>query len=171
MGKVRGHVKWFDAARGYGFLLVNDGGGDVLLHANVLRNFGRSSVTEDSLFEFELQETDKGRQVTIIHEIQNNITEINLDEQKSSNEKDSLEKDIFPARVKWFDKSKGFGFANIFQSDEDVFLHVEVLKRYGLSDLQAGEAIAISITDGPRGRMAEGIFSWDEQKSEKENKD
>ena len=89
----------------------------------------------------------------------------------SSNEKDFSEKVLFPARVKWFDKSKGFGFANIFQSNEDIFLHMEVLKRYGLSDLQAGEAIAISITDGPRGRMAEGIFSWDEQQSEKENKD
>ena len=45
-----------------------------------------------------------------------------------------------PARVKWFDKGKGFGFANVFGRPEDVFIHVEVLRQSGFADLQAGEA-------------------------------
>ena len=64
-------------------------------------------------------------------------------------------------RVKWFDKGKGFGFANIFGSAEDVFLHVEVLRRSGLSDLQPGEALAIRVIDGKRGRMAAEVHAWE----------
>jgi cold shock protein len=66
-----------------------------------------------------------------------------------------------PARVKWFDKAKGFGFANIFGRPEDVFLHVEVLRRSGLADLQPGEAVALRVTEGKRGLMAVQVASWE----------
>ena len=72
---MQGHVKWFDSVRGYGFLVVDDSDGDVLLHANVLKNFGRSSIAENSIIEFELQETEKGRQVITIHEIRNPVND------------------------------------------------------------------------------------------------
>ncbi len=64
-------------------------------------------------------------------------------------------------RVKWFDKAKGFGFANVFGSDEDIFVHVEVLRRSGLADLQPGEALALRVIEGKRGRMASQVISWD----------
>ena len=66
-----------------------------------------------------------------------------------------------PARVKWFDKSKGFGFANVFGSDEDIFVHVEVLRRSGFADLQPGEAIGLKVVEGKRGHMASSVTSWD----------
>ena len=69
--------------------------------------------------------------------------------------------DLEPARVKWFDKAKGFGFANVFGKPEDVFLHVEVLRRSGLSDLQPGEALALRVIDGKRGRMAAEVVAWE----------
>ena len=59
-----------------------------------------------------------------------------------------------PARVKWFDKGKGFGFANVFGRPEDVFIHAEVLRVSGFADLAAGEAVALRIVEGKRGRMA-----------------
>ena len=65
------------------------------------------------------------------------------------------------ARVKWFDKTKGFGFANIWGSSEDVFVHVEILRRSGLADLQAGEAVAIRVISGKRGKMAAEVCSWE----------
>ena len=71
MKKVFGHVKWFDIDKGFGFLIVEDDGGDVLLHANVLKNFGRTSISEGTKIEFEFQETDKGRQVSLIYNIFN----------------------------------------------------------------------------------------------------
>lgn len=68
---------------------------------------------------------------------------------------------LVPARVKWFDKAKGFGFANVFGSSEDVFLHSEVLRRSGLADLQPGEAVCLRVIEGQRGRMATIVAAWD----------
>jgi CspA family cold shock protein len=68
---------------------------------------------------------------------------------------------IEPARVKWFDKAKGFGFANIYRDPEDVFVHIDVLRRSGLANLQAGEAIGIRLFNGERGRMAIDVVTWD----------
>jgi CspA family cold shock protein len=65
------------------------------------------------------------------------------------------------AHVKWFDKATGFGFANICGSSEDVFVHVEILRRSGLADLQAGEAVAIRVISGKRGKMAAEVCSWE----------
>ena len=162
MKKVFGHVKWFDIDKGFGFLVLKDGGGDVLLLPNVLKNFGRTSVSEDTNIEFEFLETDKGRQVSTFYKI------LNLENEKNSEKNDpSLSKntntEFYPARVKWFNKSKGFGFANIFKSSDDIFLHIETLKRSGLSDLETGEAIVLAVTEGPRGKMADTILTWDDQ--------
>ena len=66
-----------------------------------------------------------------------------------------------PARVKWFDKAKGFGFANVFGRPEDVFIHVEVLRVSGFADLASGEAVALRVLDGRRGRMAVQVLSWE----------
>ena len=166
---LKGHVKWFDTSKGYGFLVVEDGSGDILLHANVLKNFGRGSVAEGMSVDFEVQETERGRQVSRILDI-----ETPKDDQMDANASDfgvpvvdGVE--MVPARVKWFDKSKGFGFANSFKSELDIFLHMEVLRHYGFSDLQSGEAIVIQIVDGPRGKMAGAIHAWDEPMILEEN--
>ena len=66
-----------------------------------------------------------------------------------------------PARVKWFDKIKGFGFANVYGRSEDVFIHIEVLRRSGFADLQAGEAVCLRIFEGERGRMAAQVCAWE----------
>ena len=169
MVTLKGHVKWFDTSKGYGFLVVEGGSGDILLHANVLKNFGRGSVAEGTSVDFEVQETERGRQVSRIIDI-----EVPRDDSLDSDgsdfgvpEVDGIE--MVPARVKWFDKSKGFGFANSFKSGLDIFLHMEVLRHYGFSDLQSGEAIVIQVVDGPRGKMAGAIHAWDEPKILEEN--
>lgn len=163
MVMLKGHVKWFDTIKGYGFLVVEDGSGDILLHANVLKNFGRGSVAEGTMIDFEANETERGRQVSRILEIEGPKEEL-VDGSGSDFEiPDVVGVKMVPARVKWFDKSKGFGFANTFKSEEDIFLHMEILRHYGFSDLQSGEAIVIQVIDGPRGKMAGSIRAWDER--------
>jgi CspA family cold shock protein len=164
MVMLRGHVKWFDTSKGYGFLVVEDGSGDILLHSNVLKNFGRGSVVEGTVVNFEIQETDRGRQVSRIVDIEGPNDELTSDDESEFGLPIVDEVEMVPARVKWFDKSKGFGFANAFKSELDIFLHMEVLRHYGFSDLQSGEAIVIQIVDGPRGKMAGAIHAWDEPK-------
>ncbi|MEX0970245.1 MAG: cold shock domain-containing protein [Paracoccaceae bacterium] len=157
---ITGLVKWFDAGKGYGFILVEDEGGDILLHANVLRNFGRGSISEGAEVSFSVQQTERGRQVAEIYEI-SAPAETETDEEARMAMPDVGDAPLVPARVKWFDKVKGFGFANVFGSSEDIFLHMEILRHYGFSDLAPGEALSLQVVDGPRGQMAGAIYSWD----------
>ncbi len=154
---VHGRVKWFDVGKGFGFILDDEGGPDILLHANVLRNFGQGSVAEEARISVLAQNTPRGIQAVEVVSIE-------------PPEGFAMDGDVVdlapdvpfvPARIKWFDKAKGFGFANVFGHPEDVFVHVEILRRCGLADLQPGEAVAIKVVDGPRGKMAAEVRSWD----------
>ena len=159
---IRGQVKWFDPAKGYGFVLSDLGGPDVLLHVNVLRNFGQSSVADGSGIEVVTHRTDRGVQaVEIISITPPERADTPVLSDLVDLDADGLDVPLEPARVKWFDKTKGFGFANVFGSDEDVFLHVEVLRQSGLSDLQSGEALAMRVIDGKRGRLAVEVQAWE----------
>ncbi|MBY6055952.1 cold shock domain-containing protein [Leisingera daeponensis] len=161
--QVHGLVKWFDPAKGYGFVVSDTGGPDILLHVNVLRNFGQSSVADGARIEIVTHQTGRGVQAVEVISIQpperedtpvlSDFAELDMD----SLQNEPLE----PARVKWFDKGKGFGFANVFGRSEDVFLHVEVLRQSGLADLQPGEALAMRVIDGKRGRMAVEVLAWE----------
>ncbi len=160
---VRGQVKWFDPTKGFGFILADDGGPDILLHANVLRNFGQSSIADGATVEISVLETDRGLQAV---EVMSVIPPASAAADGQVGEAPDLPEDwqdmeLEPARIKWFDKSKGFGFANVFGSAEDVFIHVETLRQSGLADLQAGEAICLAAEDGKRGRMAVLVRTWD----------
>ena len=157
-----GRVKWFDPAKGFGFIFADEGGPDILLHANVLRNFGQSSVADGAGIEVSVQETPRGIQaVAVLRIIPGEplaATEGSAPEQPQPFD---LSQPAEPARVKWFDKSKGFGFANVFARPEDVFIHIDVLRRSGFADLQPGEAVCLRIADGARGRMATQVMSWE----------
>ncbi len=161
--RVPGHVKWFDPVKGFGFVVADEGGPDILLHVNVLRNFGQSSIADGSGVEIAVQRTDRGSQATEIYRIDPPPQEDGapLADIALLDEGELSSTPLQPARVKWFDKAKGFGFANVFGKPEDVFLHVEVLRRSGLSDLQPGEALALRVVDGKRGRMAAEVVAWE----------
>lgn len=158
---VSGTVKWFDPGKGFGFVVADTGGPDILLHANVLRNFGQSSVADAAGIEVTVQKTQRGIQAVEVLRIDppapviagEAIPDVALDV--------DLSVPLEPARVKWFDKAKGFGFANVFGRGEDVFLHVEVLRRSGLAELQPGEAVSLRVVEGKRGRMATQVTSWE----------
>ena len=161
--KVFGHVKWFDPVKGFGFVVAESGGPDILLHVNVLRNFGQSSVADGSGIEIAIQKTGRGVQATEVLRIEPPVKSDNapLADIAQLDAEIVRNAPLEPARVKWFDKSKGFGFANVFGKAEDVFLHVEVLRRSGLSDLQPGEALALRVIEGKRGRMAAEVVAWE----------
>lgn len=160
---VFGQVKWFDPVKGYGFVVADGGGPDILLHINVLRNFGQSSVADGSVVEVVTHSTGRGVQavevVSITPPVRNGTPVLTdfLDMEPDVLRSAPLQ----PARVKWFDKGKGFGFANVFGLSEDVFVHIEVLRQSGLSDLQPGEALAMRVIDGRRGRMAAEVLAWE----------
>lgn len=160
--QVIGQVKWFDTAKGFGFVVADGEPRDILLHANVLRNFGQSSVADGTGITLLVQDTPRGAQAI-------EVLEIRLAERPPGEAADLpdlmnrnlAELPLVAARVKWFDRAKGFGFANIWGRSEDVFIHAEVLRRSGLAELSPGEAVGLRVIEGRRGLMAGEVAPWD----------
>ncbi|MGJ8604096.1 MAG: cold-shock protein [Marivita sp.] len=161
--RVAGYVKWFDPAKGFGFLVSDEGGPDILLHANVLRNFGQGSVADGARISVAVQTTTRGLQAVEVLEIAppDRSDVAPLEEFTGVSPEEIAAAPLEPARVKWFDKAKGFGFANVYGRSEDIFIHVEVLRRSGLSDLLPGEALALRSIESNRGRMAVEVLAWE----------
>ncbi|MBV9510930.1 MAG: cold shock domain-containing protein, partial [Caulobacteraceae bacterium] len=71
--RISGRVKWFDAGKGYGFIVPDDPGQtslkDVLLHVTSLRQFGRESALEGATIVCGVIKRPKGWQVSEIHEL------------------------------------------------------------------------------------------------------
>ena len=163
MQTLHGRVKWFDPCRGFGFIVSDSADVDILLHANVLRNFGQGSVADNAGIVVRVQSTRRGVQAVEVLSIEppEGAAVPVSEEAGLLVDSDSAALPIEPARVKWFDKNKGFGFANVFGRSEDVFIHAEVLRVSGFADLAAGEAVALRIAEGPRGPMAVKVLSWE----------
>ena len=165
--RLCGVVKWFDPSKGFGFIVADGTQDDILLHANVLRNFGQSSVADNARIEFIAQGTTIGVQATVVLSIAApETTSASLADFENEDDAEVAQLPLEAARVKWFDQANGFGFVNSWGSSEDVFVHVEILRRSGLADLQAGEAVAIGVISGKRGKMAAEVCSWESVSSD-----
>ena len=163
MQTVHGRVKWFDPGKGFGFIVSDESSADILLHANVLRNFGQGSVADGASIVVRVQQTQRGVQAIEVLRIdppEGSVFPL-AEEAGLIADADIQSLPLEAARVKWFDKGKGFGFGNVFGRPEDVFIHAEVLRVSGFADLAAGEAVALRIVEGRRGRMAVQVLSWE----------
>ena len=160
---MHGQVKWFDPAKGFGFVVSDEIQSDIFLHANVLRKFGQGSIADGSGITVKVEQTHRGVQAVEVLAIEPPAgSTFALSEGTAlATPVEIAALPMEPCRVKWFDKGKGFGFANVFGRHEDVVIHVEVLRQSGFADLQAGEAVGLRIVDGKRGRMAVQVVSWE----------
>lgn len=160
MTSKTGKVKWFDPAKGFGFVTDDDGGSDILLHVNVLKDYGVSSVVEGAVVSVETIKTERGYQVTSLMSLllpKEDNNEISI---KTVDKDTYVKKPFLPARTKWYDRVKGFGFVNIFGSDDDVFIYIEVLQSCGMAEIVQGEAICVKVSNSPRGKIVVDIRAW-----------
>jgi CspA family cold shock protein len=156
--QMAGQVKWFSLSRGYGFVHDEQSGEEILLHANVLKDFGRSSVLAGSRIEFEAVQTERGYQARKILAIY--PCEDSAEETTSISNPSATSDEYVAARVKWFDVEKGFGFVNAFGKPNDHFIHASVLHQMGLETVGIGEAICVRLGKNENGSAVLEVKPW-----------
>lgn len=156
--EITGVVKWFDVAKGFGFIVPDNGMDDVLLHVTCLRRDGYQTILEGTRIVALIQRRERGFQAfrilsmdqsTAVHPSQMPPVKTHAQVSPTS----GLERVL----VKWFNRTKGFGFLTRGEGTEDIFIHMETLRRFGMTELRPGQTVLVRFGEGDKGLMAAEI--------------
>lgn len=156
--EVAGTIKWFDVSKGYGFIIPDGGGSDVLLHVTCLRRDGFQTAYEGSRIVCEALNRPGGLQAyrilsmdesTAKHPAQQGAPRTHVSVEPTSG--------LNAMQVKWFNRVKGFGFVSSGEGEPDVFIHMETLRRFGMAELRPGQTVLVRFGEGPKGLMVAEI--------------
>ena len=156
---VRATVKWYNPAKGFGFVQLDDGSGDAFLHATALERSGVGAVSPGATLEVRTGAGPKGPQVTEVISADNTTASLEQPRRarperpsySSAEDRPTVEE---IGTVKWYNFDKGFGFIGPDQGGKDIFVHASALERSGIMGLAEGQRVAIDVADGQKGPEA-----------------
>ncbi|NHO53168.1 cold-shock protein [Acetobacter estunensis] len=170
--EIEATVKWFNSEKGFGFVELADGSGDVFLHANALSQAGHDSVSPGATLMVRIGQGPKGRQVAEV---------ISVDESTAQPERPRAQFGAGPraggfgggraprpapdmssaeevrGTVKWYNATKGFGFITPDHGGKDIFVHASALERSGIQGLNEGQVTNVKVVQGQKGPEAAAV--------------
>lgn len=155
--RATGRVKWFDRKRGFGFIVPDDGGPDILVHCSVVEEIGRRDLPEQAGIDCAYVEGPRGRQAVRIGEVDLSTA---LDRAPATSRPRRVLRELpddapwHAATVKWFSRVRGYGFLEVEGIARDVFVHMETLRDAGFAGAAPGDGLRVRVEDGPKGPLA-----------------
>ncbi|WP_140046380.1 cold-shock protein [Sphingomonas japonica] len=167
VGEGTGVVKFFNAQKGFGFVVRDDGGEDVFVHISAVEQAGLTGLAEGQPMGFTL--VDRGGRIS--------ATDLKIDGEPLpvSDRGPPRDRDAGPGgprgggmggpqrqltgerasgTVKFFNAMKGFGFIQRDDGQPDAFVHISAVERAGLPTLNEGDKLEFEIEVDRRGKHA-----------------
>ncbi len=151
---ISGFVKWFDVARGYGFVIPDNGMPDVLLHLSCLKRDGYEAPLEGTRIVCDAVERQKGFQCLRVLEVDTSTAIHPVERPVRTHVSVTASSEWVRVRVKWFNRVRGFGFLTEGNDGPDIFVHMETLRKTAITELQPDQYVYVRFGEGPKGRMA-----------------